>query len=309
MRSKLFLCAALAAGILFSGAAPGKYLPCGYYDEETFRRSVTLAEAYPREGKLCAGVVPHHLLAGEMIASFFASAAEDGPYDTVLFVGPSHYPTGAGAVTTRSGWQTVFGPVENDLSLTASLLGDRTLAARTDDENMRLDHAVSGLIPYVGYYLPGAKVSALLLENGLSPERIQAAAERAAAAVSEEGKRVLLVCSIDFSHYLMPKEAVLRDEETRKAVEAFDYRTISRFTDSNMDSPQTMTVFLRTAQARGTGEVTMFDHSSSDRILEAASSDPAYREGTTTYFIFAALVSCDYWGSEFPDKTGQSPEL
>ncbi len=291
MRSKLFLCAALAAGILLTGAAPGEYLPCDYYDEETFRRSVTLAEAYPHEGTLCAGVVPHHLLAGEMIASFFAAAAKDGPYDTVLFVGPSHYPTGAGAVTTRSGWQTVFGPVENDLPLTASLLGDRTLAARVDDENMRLDHAVSGLIPYVGHYLPGAKVSALLLENGLSPARVQAAAERAAAAVSAEGKRVLLVCSIDFSHYLMPQEAVLRDEETRRAVEAFDYKTIAHFTDSNMDSPQTMAVFLRSAEAQGVWEVMVFDHSSSDRILEVSSSDPAYREGTTTYFILGALAA------------------
>ena len=119
----------------------------------------------------------------------------------MVFVAPSHYPTAQRAVTAQSGWQTPFGVVENDRMITETLMGG-TLAARADEDNMQLDHAVSGLIRYVKYYLPGAKVAAVLLQNRLEPERVEALAKRL-LALSQE-KKILLVCSVDFSHYLTP---------------------------------------------------------------------------------------------------------
>jgi predicted class III extradiol MEMO1 family dioxygenase len=54
------------------------------------------------------------LVAGDLIASFFATAAQSGQsYDTVLFVGTMHYPGSSEATTTLSGWRTAFGTVEN----------------------------------------------------------------------------------------------------------------------------------------------------------------------------------------------------
>ncbi|TCL43165.1 AmmeMemoRadiSam system protein B [Harryflintia acetispora] len=270
-----------------SGAAGGRLLTCDYYSEESFLRSVREAQPYEADGALIAGVVPHHLLAGRLIASFFATAVESGAeYESVVFVAPSHYPTAQRAVTNLSGWQTPFGVVENDRMITEALMGG-TLAARADEDNMQLDHAVSGLIPYVKYYLPGAKVSAVLLQNRLEPERVEALAKRL-LALSQE-KKILLVCSVDFSHYLTPERAALHDERTRAALAAFDYQTIAGFDDSNMDSPQSITVFLRYLQGRGAGEVRFFDHSSADRILGLPPGDPAYREGVTTYFILGGV--------------------
>ena len=250
-----------------SGAAGGRLLTCDYYSEESFLRSVREAQPYETDGALIAGVVPHHLLAGRLIASFFATAAESGAeYESVVFVAPSHYPTAQRAVTNLSGWQTPFGVVENDRMITEALMG--------------------GTLAYVTYSLPGATGSAELLQNRLEPERVEALAKRL-LALSQE-KKILLVCSVDFSHYLTPERAALHDERTRAALAAFDYQTIAGFSDSNMDSPQSITVFLRYLQGRGAGEVRFFDHSSADRILGLPPGDPAYREGVTTYFILGA---------------------
>lgn len=271
-----------------SGGGGERLLSCDYYDEASFRRSVREARPYETNGALIAGVVPHHLLAGRLIASFFATAAENGEeYESVVFVAPSHYPTAQRAVTSLGGWQTPFGVVENDRTITEALMGGK-LAAKADEYNMQLDHAVSGLIPYVKYYLPGAKVSAVLLQNRLEPERVEALAKRL-LALSQE-KKILLVCSVDFSHYLAPERAALHDEQTRAALAAFDYQTIAGFSDSNMDSPQSITVFLRYLQGRGAGEVRFFDHSSADRILGLPPGDPAYQEGVTTYFILGGVL-------------------
>lgn len=267
--------------------SPTRLLQCDYYREDEFLRSVAGAKSYDLGGELIAGVVPHHLLASQLIASFFQTAAQ-GDYETVVFVAPSHYPTSERAVTSLLSWQTPYGICENDAQLTRRLM-DSGLRARVDDANMQLDHAVSGLIPYVKYYLPDAQVSAVLLQNRLEPQRAEALAGEL-LRLSEE-KKLLLICSVDFSHYLTPREAAAQDAVTRRALEEMDIPSIQRFSDSNMDSPQSVTVFLEYLMGRGVEEVTFFDHSSADRILGLSQSDPLYQEGVTTYFILGGELS------------------
>ena len=53
-----------------------KLLKCQYYNQQDFSRSLRVAKAYEAPQKIMAGIVPHHLLASEMIASFFEAAAQ-----------------------------------------------------------------------------------------------------------------------------------------------------------------------------------------------------------------------------------------
>ena len=264
----------------------GPLLSCRYYEEASFLQSVDGAKPYPAGGELVAGVVPHHLLAGRMIASFFARAAgEETPYESVIFVGTSHYPTKNRLTTAESGWQTPFGTLDNDREFTRRLLEDGRIAASAEAPAMENDHAISGLIPYAAYYLPGVPVSMVLIQNTVDSGRVEALAQ----AVSEYQKerRALLICSTDFSHYLLPEEAALCDGQTRRAIEEYDYAAISRFTDRHVDSPPTLAIFMKTAQPYG--PVHFFDHSSSERILSVPLTDPLFSEGTTSYFVLGAL--------------------
>lgn len=263
---------------------------CLYYERELFLSAMSAPRAYEREGRLAAGMIPHHLLASDMIAGFFRMAAEDPEgYDTVLFVSPSHFPENceSDVVTAVGNWKTPYGTVEYDAELTEALLRGAETGAENNPAAMEADHGVAGLVPFVAYYLPETKVAACLLSNKLDRQRLAAVWEQVAELCA--GGRVLLVASVDCSHYLTPDEAARRDAETAEAIEALDFPRLLSFSDANVDSPQALTTFLKGAQAVG-GRLRRLDHSGSGEKLPHALSNPIYRDGVTTYFVYAAFT-------------------
>lgn len=270
-------------------AAPGGgKMQCVYYEQDSFLAGIAAAPAYPLEGAPVAGMVPHHLLASDMIAGFFALAAGHS-YDAVVLLSTSHYPEACASevVTSAVGWNTPFGVAAADADVSEALLSNRLLAAAQDNAALEKDHGVSGLVPFVRYYLPKAQINAVLLANTLPAERVEALVEVLRALC--EQKNILLVASVDCSHYLMPKEAAACDEETRRAIELRDYAAIRLFTDRNVDSPQCLTALLQFAATQKAGLVQL-DHSSSPEKLPYDLTHPVYREGITTYFVYAATV-------------------
>lgn len=271
-------------------AAPSEQmiLSCAYYDRESFYAAVTAPPLYsPGEG-LQAGLVPHHLVASDMLAGFF-NAAAGGGYQRVVVVSTSHFPQqcAGDVVTGIAGWATPHGDLRGDEALPRALLSNRDIAAVAQPSALERDHGVAGLMPFIAYYLPGVRVSAALLSNRLSQERLEAVTGELLAACAD-GK-TLFVASADCSHYLTAEEAALRDLETIAAVEGLDYRGISRFTDDNIDSPQALTLLLRLAEQRNLS-LSLLDHSDSAQKLPYAAAHPAFDEGVTTYLVYGAAA-------------------
>lgn len=68
-------------------------LQCLYFDQAQVEGGFRDAPDYQLPGKLTAGMVPHHLVASDMIAGFFQMAgAQESPPQRVLIVSPSHFP-------------------------------------------------------------------------------------------------------------------------------------------------------------------------------------------------------------------------
>lgn len=269
-----------------SGARPLQELACLYYDAELVRGGIASPAAYEADGQLAAGMVPHHLLAADMIAGFFSLAGEQkDAYDSVLIISPSHFPENckSDAVTANAGWDTPYGDLPVDSGIVRAFLQNGRIAAENNPDAVEADHGAAGLIPFVKYYLPDTKAAVLLLSNRLSRERLSAVWETVQKVCAEN--RVLLVASADCSHYLMPADAAKRDGETAEAIESFDYGRILGFSDANVDSPQTVTTFLKVAEPM---TLTRLGHSSSPEKLPFALTNPAYDEGITTYYVYAA---------------------
>lgn len=262
-----------------------------YYDRELVQRGISEPRPYaPEGGTLTAGMVPHHLVASDMIAGFFKLAGQrETAVETVLIVSPSHFPENCpgDVVTATAGWETPFGSVEADVDLAHAILADRAIDARDSAADVEYDHGAAGLIPFVRHYLPDARVTVLLLSNKLSQARLDAVCDQLAQLCADEG--VLLVASADCSHYLTPAEALLRDEETAEAIESFDYHRIASFKDANVDSPQALRVLLSVAESKGAA-LEQLDHSSSPEKLGLALTSPVYDEGITTYFVYGAVA-------------------
>ena len=59
----------------YSTVAEEKMLNCPYYDFHNFNLHLSSALTYDTDGEILCGTIPHHLLAGNLIAGFMQTAA------------------------------------------------------------------------------------------------------------------------------------------------------------------------------------------------------------------------------------------
>ena len=263
-------------------ASASRLLSCNFFDDSSFIMWDNKAKDYPSDKAILAGVVPHHLTAGQLISGFFRAAAKSREeVETVVIIATSHYEGRNTLYTTFSDWASPFGTVETDRDI-AEAFCDK-LGAVTDDERLEADHAAASHIPFVKHYFPEAKTACLLVAPSYDMKTPQRIAE--ALDSLPEKEKYLFLFSIDFSHYLTPEEADSRDMITRKAVEDKDYRRIEGFKNDNVDSPFCLSAYLRLSELLG-GEVTEADKSNTMKIIGTPYSKEVYTEGVTSYFVY-----------------------
>ncbi|MCL2698099.1 MAG: AmmeMemoRadiSam system protein B [Oscillospiraceae bacterium] len=266
--------------------SPPQLLNCDFHDQRDFDIYTAQAQAYEAGGEIISGVIPHHLLAGQMIASFFKTAAESrGSIETVIIIAPMHYDdTSAVLCTTLSDWATPFGLTHTERDFSERFITE--LGASVCDYNMQKDHSAAAIMPFVKHYFPEAGTAALLIEaNAPSdlPERLAPLLAEFAAK-----KNCLFVFSVDFSHYLEPAETYRKDEETRAAVMQSDTGRIAFMTNAHMDSPKSIITFLYLSELLGL-QLHELAHSNSMEVSGIPYPHPVYDEGLTSYFVFAGV--------------------
>jgi len=254
-------------------------LDCLYFDRDDFAKHMSLANQFPLE-TLSAGIVPHHLLAGDLIASFFLTAQKaENEIETIVVIGPNHSLGAGGIYVADFGWNTPFGVTECDGDTVDIIIHKSSLSAVIDNELLQQDHAVSSLVPYIKYYLPDAKVVSILLSRRVSREQEKILAELL-YHLSQE-KSILVVGSVDFSHGLPPGEAMRRDEETIGSVFDRAYDVLKNMPNENLDSPETLNVLLRFMELHSSDLPELLCHRSAfDYLRNSEIKD------CTTYFVF-----------------------
>lgn len=302
----LLIAAVLLAGCSASAAPPtlpesvveapatrAPFLTDSYYDHTQFSAATAQPVNCQVDGRLRGGMVPHHLIASDMIAGFFTEAGrqhEQQPYDGILLVSPSHFPEDCGslAVTASLPWRTMQGDVATDQPLLETLLADSIIAVEDNPDAVEHDHGVAGLAPFVARYLPDVPMTALMLSNKLPPERLRAVWAAVAKAVQQ--RNLLVVVSADCSHYLTPDEAEECDTQTIEAITSRNRRALLSMSDRNIDSPQSVTTLLEVADTLE-GSLELLDHSSSLHKLSAPLYSLAHADGLTTYMVWGVVTA------------------
>lgn len=252
-------------------------VPCIFYDETSFLDAVAAASSYQNDiSGLKGGVVPHHLLASRMIASFWKTVSK-ADYDLIVLIGPDHQKRGCSDITTiTSPFSTIYGDVEVDRELALSLINDN-LAAE-DLSVMENEYAITAQIPFIKYYMQDTKVLPLLVYGNCGVDKLDALSD--AILDSTAGRNILVVASMDFSHYLPMEEADRMDIITEDALTGFDYDKILGMTNDNLDSRPSILFLLRTMAASNSRFPVKWAHSNSDIIGNTLSGN------TTSYFNF-----------------------
>ena len=248
--------------------------PVDFLEKELFFKAI--AKTKKEDGKtvykkVYGGVIPHHLLASELIADFFALLPKDS--ETVILLGPNHFEEGKFAVLTSDyAWETPFGVIDADWGTVDVLKQDKL--AQIDNEVVSQEHAIVGILPFLKYYLPETKVVPLIFSRRFSEGESRRLAKRLADL---PGKKLIL-SSLDFSHYLSFDEAEIKDRETQKAMKEFNYSEIFAFQNDHLDSPPALAVLLMTMEEIKQKNFQILEHANSSRFSQEV------RAPMTSYF-------------------------
>lgn len=163
-----------------------------------------------RPDQIFGAVLPHagHVYSGYQTIPFFQLLRNQQLYpETFVIVHPNHTGIGPGcAVADADVWKNSIGevPVDREFARVLDLPFDRLAHAR--------EHSAEVIVPYLQFYLPPESFSILpvcLMDQSYGNASEVAGKINLAAEVT--GRRVMVLASCDFSHFLSPEEVVRRD--------------------------------------------------------------------------------------------------
>lgn len=241
-------------------SAPAPTHPNNFFDPRYFTPEYSVKKELWDE-KICGAVVPHHLLAHQMIAEVF-SKIQDAPPNLLILVGPNHKNIGSRILVSSLGWQTPFGTVEVDKEAVDYLLA--THMVKQDDYAFSAEHSMGNLMPFVKYYLPNTKVVPIICHHDVSKKEAEQLAEHLSPLLK---KGAVIVASVDFSHYLASQEAVQMDSETLKAIREKDWDRIFAMDNDHLDSPSALGILFFAMENMGITDFTVLDNTNSGILL------------------------------------------
>jgi len=180
---------------------------------------------------IVSGVVPHHLLAKDIIEDFFSYISSQGKPETIVILSPDHFHSGTlnddNAFITLD-WKSGSGKKEFENIKIDSLLGKKL----ADDNKIALnssaivyDHGITNLIPYIKKYFPESKFLPILIPIDITKEQI----EHLVKTINKETPaQTIIIASVDFSHYLPPHAADFHDKKS--------IRVLLNFEENNFDN-------------------------------------------------------------------------
>jgi poly-gamma-glutamate synthesis protein (capsule biosynthesis protein) len=208
----------MAAFAIAAPACPpdGERYPLFGEDPAIFVDGIAKVEAYESvDTRLTGIVVPHHLLADELVALGFR-AASGFRYRRIVILSPDHFrQTQKMFATGATGFETPYGDVDADRDAVAALLAHGDLIE--DSCLFAKEHGVQALLPFVRHYFPEAKIVPVAMSIRSKRADWDRLVEALMPLIDEE---TLVVESTDFSHYLPQHEARRFDQQTLNVIAA-----------------------------------------------------------------------------------------
>ena len=202
------------------------------------------------------GIVSHHLLIRELIAEFFLRLSWEVDPKTIVVIGPNHFSEGHHAVAvSRLPWITPFGAVSSNQEMVSALVD--SAVATVDEEAFTREHSMGALVPFVKYFFPEASVVTIVLRP--DADTIEAA-HLANFLSAYAGQGVILLASLDFSHYKKSSVAQREDLTTLEIFRNFDTKNYRR---AFVDSHPVFFAMLKSCKEIGSTSIEIIDHTNS----------------------------------------------
>lgn len=253
-----------------------KYNQIIYFDQEEFTKGISKTDKSiePKDYVIRGGVVPHHLLAGYIIADFFQKLAYQKP-STIILVGPNHLEAGEYKVLSgTNSWNTQYGVIDTDRKIVGDLV-EKNLV-QINDKVLEEDQSVSAPMSFIAFFMPYAKVVPLLLSSRMTNDDLISLSDSMGDLLKDEN--IVLVSSVDFSHYLSFDEAQARDLESITSIKKFGCQKLLTYDSQHMDSPASICTLLYSMLNIGATNIEVETHDNSANIQKSQ------KDNTTSYF-------------------------
>lgn len=190
--------------------------------------------------EVVAGIIPHHLLAADLIAEEFYNL-QNKDYDTIILLGPNHFDSGdADVISSTYDWETPYGVLECDKE-TLMFLGEVGI----EDGILSNEHSVSSEVAFIKKTFPRAKFLPIILKSSVTSTQAEVLAND--IFLLSQNKNILVLGSIDFSHYKDSETAQKNDQMSIAAINNFDFDSIYNL---DIDSPASLYALLKYSRLR-----------------------------------------------------------
>jgi len=240
--------------------------------------SEILASDSGNKQDIVSGVVPHHLLAKDIIEDFFSYISSQRKPETIVILSPDHFQSEIlndnNAFITLD-WKSGSGKKEFENIKIDSLLGKKV----ADDDKIALnssaivyDHGITNLIPYIKKYFPETNILPILIPADITKEQV----EQLVKIIDENTLlNTIIVASVDFSHYLPSRAADFHDTKSIRVLLNFEEEN---FKNIEVDCWQALYAARLFAKLRQKEVPRIIAHKNSVDFLKL------YSETTTSYF-------------------------
>ncbi len=228
-----------------------------------------------QDQNVIGGIIPHHLLAADLIAELFSNFTSD--YDTVILIGPNHFFAGqAEIISSVYDWQTPYGVLQCDRNILDELLQFEKV--KIEEDVFQKEHAINSEVAFIKRTFPQAKFVPLVLRAGVNERNAADLAKRLASIAKT--RKILVLNSVDFSHYNNSETAQANDKISIQAIKSFDLHNIY---DLDLDSPASIYTLMKFSELSG-AKFRLLNNSNS-AILSGQPDLTSTTSYVTGYFI------------------------
>lgn len=159
-------------------------------------------------------IVPHHLLAKDLIASTFACIKAQ-KYQQIILLSPNHFEVGTTSISvTTKNFNTVFGVLKTDVQTVEQV---KQLPFVGEADFFYREHGLQAQLPFIKYYFPEVQVVAVAFKSSVTKSELDSFIQ---ILKTQLKPNALIIQSTDFSHYLTRLEAQKRDQESLFVIES-----------------------------------------------------------------------------------------
>ena len=173
---------------------------------------------------IIGGVVPHagYIFSGYQAVHYFDIIKNsDDKIDTFIIINPNH--TGLGSdicLDPNDFWKTPFGNVEIDKEFST------LLNIKTSEDAHKHEHSAEVILPFLQYFYPHKFKIVPITLSIQTPEKALFLAEQIFKAKNKLNRKINIIASSDFSHYVTPTEGYEKDNFILSAIENLDSKTM-----------------------------------------------------------------------------------